>query len=42
MTKHFLYDIGAETTAVEKGVVVNAMERITDDCRLGTARFLKK
>lgn len=44
MTKHLLYDIDADPyqTAIEKGVVVNAKARMTDDCRRGVARFLKK
>lgn len=43
MTKHLLYDIDADTyhTAVEKGVVVNAKARMTDDCKKGIAKFLK-
>jgi methylglutaconyl-CoA hydratase len=44
MTKHLLYDIDADTyqTAIEKGVVVNATARITDDCRHGIAKFLEQ
>lgn len=44
MTKRLLYDIDADTfeTAVEKGVVVNATARMTDDCKEGIAKFLEK
>ncbi len=44
MTKHLLYDIDADTyqTAIEKGVVVNAKARMTDDCQNGIAKFLDK
>lgn len=44
MTKHLLYDIDADTyqTAIEKGVVVNAKARMTDDCREGIGRFLDR
>ena len=44
MTKHLFYDIDADTyqTAIEKGVVVNATARMTDDCQKGIAEFLVK
>ncbi len=44
MTKRLLYDIDADTyqTAIEKGVVVNATARMTDDCKKGIAKFLEK
>ncbi len=44
MTKRLLYDIDADTyqTAIEKGVVVNATARMTDDCQKGIAKFLEK
>jgi hypothetical protein len=30
------------STAIEKGVVVNATARMTDDCQKGIAKFLEK
>ena len=44
MTKRLLYDIDADTyqTAIEKGVTVNAIARMTDDCQKGIAKFLEK
>ena len=44
MTKKLLYEIdGMEfSEAVEKGVMVNAEARMTDDCRRGIAKFLEK
>ncbi len=44
MTKKLLYDIDADAyqTAIEKGVVVNATARMTDDLRRGIAKFLGK
>ena len=44
MTKHLLYSIDADTieAAIEKGVVVNANARMTEDCKTGIARFLEK
>jgi methylglutaconyl-CoA hydratase len=44
MTKKLLYEIdGMEfSVAVEKGVVVNAVARMTGDCQKGIARFLNK
>lgn len=44
MTKRLLYDIdGLEfSKAVEKGVVVNADARMTEDCQKGIAKFLEK
>lgn len=44
MTKKLLYEIdGMELSeAVEKGIVVNAEARMTDDCRRGIAKFLGK
>ena len=44
MTKRLLYDIDADTyqTAIEKGVVINATARMTDDCQKGSAKFLEK
>lgn len=44
MTKKLLYEIdGLEfSEAIEKGVIVNAEARMTEDCRRGIARFLEK
>ena len=44
MTKHLLYDIDGDTfeAAIEKGVGVNAKARMTDDCKNGITKFLKK
>jgi methylglutaconyl-CoA hydratase len=44
MTKKLLYEIDALgfSEAVEKGVMVNAEARMTDDCRRGIAKFLEK
>jgi len=44
MTKKLLYEIdGMEfSDAVEKGVVVNAEARMTEDCQKGIAKFLNK
>lgn len=43
-TKHLLYDIDGDdfSTSIEKGVVVNANARMTDDCQKGIAKFLEK
>jgi methylglutaconyl-CoA hydratase len=44
MTKRLLYDIDADdlSTAIAKGVETNARARMTDDCKAGIAKFLKK
>jgi methylglutaconyl-CoA hydratase len=44
MTKRLLYDIDADDlpTAIAKGVKTNARARMTDDCKAGIAKFLKK
>lgn len=44
MTKRLLYEIDGNDllTAIEKGVVVNATARMTDDCQKGIAKFLEK
>ncbi len=44
MTKRLLYDIDADdlSTALEKGVIVNAKARMTDDCKKGISKFLQK
>ena len=44
MTKRLLYDIDGEdySTAIERGVETNAKARVTEDCRAGIAKFLRK
>ena len=44
MTKKLVYEIdGLEfSEAVEKGVVVNAEARMTEDCQKGIAKYLGK
>ena len=44
MTKNLLYDIDADdlSTAIAKGVETNARARMTDDCKMGIAKFLEK
>ena len=44
MTKQLLYSIDAQniTDAIEQGVVTNTKARMTDDCKLGIAKFLEK
>jgi methylglutaconyl-CoA hydratase len=44
MTKRLLYDIDGDdiSIAIEKGVETNARARMTDDCKKGISRFLKK
>jgi methylglutaconyl-CoA hydratase len=44
LTKRLLYQMDAMTfdAALEAGVDVNTIARMTDDCRRGVARFLKK
>ncbi|MFZ1699829.1 MAG: enoyl-CoA hydratase-related protein [Pyrinomonadaceae bacterium] len=44
MTKALLYDIDGDnfSDAIEKGVIVNAKARMTEDCQKGIAKFLEK
>jgi methylglutaconyl-CoA hydratase len=44
MTKRLLYDIDADDlpTAIAKGVETNARARMTEDCKMGIAKFLEK
>jgi len=44
MTKRLLYEIDGSdfSEAIERGAQANARARMTDDCRNGIARFLKK
>lgn len=43
MTKHLLYDIDGDdfAAAIEKGVIINAKARMTDDCQKGISEFLE-
>ena len=44
MTKHLLYSIDGHniTDAIEQGVETNARARMTNDCKIGIAKFLEK
>jgi methylglutaconyl-CoA hydratase len=44
MTKRLLYEIDGQTfsDAIEMGAQTNARARMTEDCKAGIARFLKK
>ncbi len=44
MTKRLLYDIDADrySDAINKGVETNARARMTEDCKSGIAKFLKR
>ena len=44
LAKNLLYHMDGMTfeTAIEAGVQLNAITRMTDDCKRGVERFLKK
>ena len=44
LSKHLLYHIDAMgfEAAIDAGVEINTIARMTDDCKRGVGRFLKK